>query len=119
MTIQGVLLTIEPWGFFLVALSLFVLLSVLAYQKKIASAFVILLGAMLSASFVYLDHISEIAATATSLTIKVREASDALVGLRRVAALTGSAVISLNARSGGIGGYTARDLDQRKQEVLD
>ena len=63
------LLTIEPWGFFCIAIALFGLLSVLAYQKKAAAAFVVLLAAVFSACFVYLDHISEIAATATSLTI--------------------------------------------------
>ncbi len=91
---NDLLVVIEPLAFFFVAISLFALLGVLGYQKKTGAAFVALLGAVLSASFVYLDHISEIAATATSLTIKVREASDALVGLRKVAALTGAALIS-------------------------
>jgi hypothetical protein len=68
---------------------------------------------------VYLDHISEIAATATSLTIKVREASDALVELRKVAALTGEALITLDAQSGMIGGNSASHRDQLKKQVLE
>lgn len=113
------ILTFDRCVFTVVTVSLFGFLALLAYQKKTAPAFVVLLGTGLSGGLLYLDHISEIAATATSLTIKVHEASDALVGLRKLAALTGSAVVSLNARSGGIGGYTAHDLDQRKQVVLD
>jgi hypothetical protein len=116
---MNILLLVEPWVFFFVAIGLFALLGVLAYQKKTGGAFVALLGAVLSASFGYLDHISEIAATATSLTIKVREASDALVGLRKVAALTGAALINLDAQSGSIGGDTANHRDQLKQQVLE
>ncbi len=112
------LLLIEPWVFFIVATCLFSLVGVLAYQKK-TGAFVALSGAILSTSFVYLDHISEIAATATSLTIKVREASDALVGLRKVAALTGAALINLDAQSGAIGGDSANHRDHLKQQVLE
>jgi hypothetical protein len=98
---------------------LFGLLAVLAYQKKTAAAFVALLGAALSGSFSYLDHISEIAATATSLTIKVREASDALVGLRKLAALTGAALINLDSQSGMLGGDPANHRDQLTQQVLE
>jgi hypothetical protein len=95
------------------------LLGLLAYQKKTASAFVVLLGTALSGSFLYLDHISEIAATATSLTIKVREASDALIGLRKLAALTGATLINLDAQSGVLGGDPANHRDQLKDRVLD
>ena len=90
------LLTIEPFLFFFIAIILFGLLAVLSYQNKTVPAFIVLLGAVFSAAFVYIDHISEIAATATSLTIKVREASDAVTGLKKLAALTGEAIISLD-----------------------
>ena len=113
------LLTIEPLVFFGLAIILFGLLAVLSYQKKTVSAFIVLLGAVFSATFVYIDHISEIAATATSLTIKVREASDALTGLKKLAALTGEAIISLDSKVGTIGGDPAADRDRRKQQVLD
>lgn len=116
---NDLLLAILPWVFSFVAVGLFGLLALLAYQKKTAAAFIALLGAALSGSFSYLDHISEIAATATSLTIKVREASDALVGLRKVAALTGAALISLDAQSGVLGGDTANHRDKLKQQVLE
>jgi hypothetical protein len=111
--------TLEPWIFTATTVCLFGLFAFLSYQKKIASAFVVLLGVALSGGFLYLDHISEIAATATSLTIKVREASDALIGLRKVAALTGSALINLDAQSGTLGGDSANHRDQLREQVLE
>jgi hypothetical protein len=113
------LLTLQPWFFFLVSIGLFGLLAVIAYQKKTAPAFVILVAAVFSAFFVYLDHISEITATATSLRIKVREASDALTGLKSLALLTGKTLINLDAQRGSIGGPKASDHDQMKQQVID
>lgn len=113
------LLEVEPWAFFITAIILFLLLAVLAYQKKAGGAFVVLLGAVFSAFFVYLDHISKIAATTSSLTIKVHEASDALVGLRKLAGLTGAALINLDAQSGMVGGDAANHRDQLKQQVLE
>jgi hypothetical protein len=113
------LLTIEPLVFFGISVFLFGLLAVLSYQNKTVSAFIVLLGAVFSATFVYIDHISEIAATATSLTIKVREASDALTGLKKLAALTGEAIISLESKVGSIGGDPEAERDRRKQQVLD
>jgi hypothetical protein len=111
------LLQVEALVFLFIAVVMFGLLCLLAYQKKAASAFVVLLAAVLSSAFVYVDHFSEIAATATSLTLKVREASDALMGLRKVAALIGAAVVRLDAQT--IVGYSAHAIDQRKQDVLD
>jgi len=116
---NNLLMAVEPWTLFVVGVGLFALTGLLAYQKKTAAAFVVLLGAIFSVAFLYLDHISEIAATATSLTIKVREASDALIGLRKVAALTGEALISLDAENGTIGGTPAIERDQRKQQVIE
>lgn len=113
------LLSIEPWVFFVIAIILFGLLAVLGYQGKTVPAFVVLLGAVLSSTFVYIDHISEIAATATSLTIKVREASDALNGLKKLAVVTGQAIISLDSKVGAIGGDPAADRERRKEQVLD
>jgi hypothetical protein len=113
------LLAIQPWVFFWIAIVLFGLLGLLAYQKKAMSAFVVLLGAVFSSAFLYLDHISEIAATATSLTIKVREASDALVGLRKLAVLTGESIINLDSKVGAIGGESAVNRDRLKEQVLD
>jgi len=52
------------------------------------------LGVVFSAAFLCIDHISEIAATDTSLSIEEREASDALTGLKKLAGLTGEAVIN-------------------------
>jgi Protein of unknown function (DUF2934) len=63
-------------------------------DQEAASAFVVLLGAVFSAAFLYIDHISEIATTATSLSVEVREASDALTGLKKLAELTGEAIIN-------------------------
>jgi hypothetical protein len=60
------LLAIEPWVFFGIAIVLFGLLAVLSYQGKTVSSFIVLLGAVFSATFVYIDHVSEIAATATA-----------------------------------------------------
>jgi hypothetical protein len=113
------LLTIEPLVFFGISIILFGLLAALSYQKKTVSAFIVLLGAVFSATFLYIDHISEIAATATSLTIKVREALDAVTGLKKLAALTGEAIISLDSKVGAIGGDPTADKDRRKQQVLD
>jgi hypothetical protein len=47
------------------------------------------------------------------------ETSDALVGLRRLAALTGTAVIQLEANAGALGGIPAKQRDQMKREVLE
>ena len=113
------ILTVEPYIFLGISIALFGLLAVLSYQKKTASAFIVLLGAMFSAALLYIDHISEIAATATSLTIKVREASDALTGLKKLAALTGEAIISLDLKVGAFGGDPAAERDRRKQQVVD
>ena len=59
------------------------------------------------------------AATATSLSIKVREASDALTGLKKLAGLIGEAIINLDSKVGTIGGDPAAERDRRKQQVLD
>ena len=79
---------IELWSFFVIAIGFFVLCGLLAYQDKKGVAFIALVAASVSGCFGYLDQISEVAATATSLTIKVREASDVLENLKRLAALT-------------------------------
>ncbi len=50
---------------------------------------------------------------------KVREASEALIGLKKVAALTGGALIDLDAHSGMLGGSRAVERDQLKLKVLD
>lgn len=113
------LLSIQPWVFFVIAIILFGLLAVLGYQGKTVPAFIVLLGAVFSSTFVYIDHISEIAATATSLTIKVREASDALNGLKKLAVVTGQAIISLDSKVGTISGDPAADRERRKEQVLD
>jgi hypothetical protein len=118
-SMSGWLLTVEPYVFLGISIALFGLLTVLSYQKKTGSAFIVLLGAMFSAALLYIDHISEIAATATSLTIKVREASDALTGLKKLAALTGEGIISLDSKVGAFGGDPAAERDRRKQQVLD
>ena len=83
------LLWVRPWAFFFIAISVSILFGVLAIKEKFRVSVVVLVGAAISAAFVYIDNISEIAASATSLTIKIREASDALVGLRKVAILAG------------------------------
>jgi hypothetical protein len=88
-------------------------------DQEAASAFVVLLGAVFSAAFLCIDHISEIAATATSLSIKVREASDALPGPNKLAGLTGEAIINVDSKVGTIGGDPAAERDRRKQQVLD
>ena len=50
---------------------------------------------------------------------KVHEASEALIGLKKVAALTGGALIDLDSHSGTLGGSLAVDRDQLKQNVLE
>ena|SRR5271165_2471799 len=94
------LLWLKPWAFFFIAITLFILFCVLAYQDKFRVSVVVLVGAAISAAFVYVDNVSEIAASATSLTIKIREASDALVGLRKVALLAGESLIRLDSEIG-------------------
>jgi Protein of unknown function (DUF2934) len=95
------------------------LLHLTELDQQAASAFVVLLGAVFSAAFLYIEHISEIAATATSRSIEVREASDALTGLKKLAGLTGEAIINLASKVGTIGGDPAAERDRRKQQVLD
>ncbi len=87
--------------------------------QEAASAFVVLLGVVFSAAFLCIEHISEIAATDTSLSIKVRETSDALTGLKKLAGLTGEAIINLDSKVGTLGGDPAAERDRRKQQVLD
>lgn len=78
-----------------------------------------LLGAGLCISFLYIDRVAEISVSARGLAIKVREASDALAALKRLAALMGRVVINLDANAGAIGGNSAEHRDQLKQQVLD
>ena len=89
VTLQKVL----PWAFSFISISLFTLLGLLAYKERLRASLAVLAGAVLAACFVYVDHVSEIGASLTQVTIKLREASDALLGLRKLALLTGKALI--------------------------
>ena len=87
-------------------------------DQEAASAFVVLLGVVFSAAFLCIDHISEIAAAATSLSIKAHEASDALIGLKKLAGLTGEAIINSDSKVGTLGDDPAAERVRRKQQVI-
>jgi hypothetical protein len=107
-----------PWAFFFVSITLFALLSLLAYKERLKASIAVLAGAVLAACFVYVDHVSKIGASLTQVTIKLREASDGLLGLRKLALLTGKTLIQVDSRVGAIGGDTATNRDQLKADVV-
>jgi Protein of unknown function (DUF2934) len=81
-------------------------------NQKAATGFVVLLGVVFSAAFLCIDHISEIAATATGR-------SDALSGLEKLAGLTGEAIINLDSKVRTLGDDPMAERDRRKHQVLD
>ena len=108
---------LPPWVFSSLAVTLFEVVALLAYQKKTMSAFALTIAASLVGVFGQLDHVSEVSAGLQSLTIKLREADNVLTNLRRLVVLTGQTLLTLEDNAGSIGGNPATRKDKLRADV--
>lgn len=110
--------SVIPSIFSALAITGFMAVGVLCYQRKIASAFVLVVAASLAGVFGQIDHISEVSASASQLTFKVREASDVLDQLKGLAVISANSLIQEDENAAVISLGNAVDRDHLREDIL-
>ncbi len=116
---QGRRIAVGSWIAIAVIIAVVFFTGYLAFAGK-ASVWILIVAAALLGVFANLDRVSEFSASLSGIGMKLRDLDNAITEVRRLAIVTGGAVLGLQELQdkGGIRGVPARTREGLRQDVL-